>query len=852
MKNRFKKWQFSKAVFSAIMLLIAVNFMSCNDDELFYDKNEPEWLGASIYQYLEDAGNYETFVKLIDDVGYDEVLSKTGSKTLFVANDEAFSRFFQNNPWNVTSYNDLSLAEKKLILNFGMIDNAYLIETLSNYNDGGTLVYGTAMRRQTANTASDSILFDSYQDVPKSGPLGNVWENNFRNGMYVVKDNSASPIVYFFQKMLTTNGISNADYKVISGKDRSGDDADVFDIRVVERDIVCKNGYIHVLEDVMIPRDNMAEHIHKNPETTIFSDLLDRYTWYQPDYDLTEEYSLVNPGFSDTIYVKSYLQKNFSYTMNGQLLDLDDYLLNFSPGANDYSQSRLQADMGTMMVPTDAAMDEYFNEGAGRILKERYGSWENIPDDIITLFMNRHLRNSFMASVPSQFDDMKDTENSAVPITTGDIESSYIAVNGLVYHTNRVYPPDDYVSIYGPVLFGEKAKVFNWAIRQNDFRLYLNSLENLYSFFVPSDDFFSRYIDPFAFAKDVKGALKYWYNNETNTVNATVYAYDAATGEFGDSINVITNANFLSNRLLDMLDNHIVVDDVENGKNFYFTKENNVLKISGSGTNLKVQAGNDLVNNTDISVLSVFEQANGNTYLIDKPLQTPLRSVYKVLSETPQFSKFYELLNGFPSTSNSVVFVRRTNYYGIDYNIRFFNTFNYTVYVPTNEAIQELIDSGELKTWEEINAIEDATEKLAEIEKMERFLRYHFQDNSIFIGGPTVNNTYQSSTINLDKPIYDTRYGTYINKYFKIGVVQDGNDLFLTTENLDDNESTAQVKKDEGLYNIMARDYVFNGNPSAYREIDGSGSGSNSFTSSEIITSSTAVIHQIDRVLKFE
>ncbi len=863
MKNNFREWQVGKAILFAFILLTCFGVISCKDDVFRYDEEEPEWLGASIYDYLKSNGNFETYVKLIEDTkDYKEILSRTGSKTLFVADDDAFERFFQNNAWGVTSYEDLTLTEKNMILKFGMIDNAYLIETLSNFNYGGTLQYGSALRRTTASDPVDSVSFDSGTDLPVQGPWVSYWDRYRNTGMKIVKDNQSAPIVYFFEKMLKTKGISNSDFKIITGQERSTNDAHVFDIPVVERDIVCKNGYVHVLQDVMLPRDNMAEHVHHYANSTVFSKLLDRFSFGWYDEDLSETYNLKH-NTDDSIFVKSYLYKypeGYTWSIDGNTIG-DEYLLNFSPGSNRYTAENtgLQADMGTLLVPTDAAMNDYWENGTGRILNERYGSWEDVPDDILALLMNRHLRLSFNGSIPSQFEDMKDTENSKIEISDADIESTYVGVNGLVYHTNKVFPPDDYVSVYAPVLFGRKTKVFNWAVRQNEFRLYLNSLENTYSFFVPSDEYFSRYIDPIAYSKDVPGALKYWYNETTGAVNATVYSYDISTGVIGDSLSVITNTDFISNRLLDLLDNHIVIGDVETGDNFYFTKGNNVLKVSNDG-NLKVQAGFDVANNLDVNILDVYGQNNGNTYLIDKPLQTPVRSVYKVLSETPEFSKFFELLNGFPSTSTSVVFVRKTNYFGIDYNIRFFNTFNYTVYVPTNEAIQAAIDAGDLSTWDVIDAISDITEKQNEIEKMERFLRYHFQDNSVFVGGPVIGTaskpyTYQSSTINLDKAPGDTYFGTYVNKYFKIGVYQDGQDIYLTTDwkpGVDEDPYTAKVLKTSGLYNILVRDYVFNNNPSNFREIDGSGSGSSAFNSSRIITSSTAVIHQIDKVLKFE
>ena len=44
---------------------------------------------------------------MIDDLGYTEVLARTGSKTLFVADDDAYARFYNSGKWGVRSYEEL-------------------------------------------------------------------------------------------------------------------------------------------------------------------------------------------------------------------------------------------------------------------------------------------------------------------------------------------------------------------------------------------------------------------------------------------------------------------------------------------------------------------------------------------------------------------------------------------------------------------------------------------------------------------------------------------------------------------------------------------------------------------------
>ncbi len=839
--------QIRKYLLIETVLLIGILFTVACKDEYLYDNSEPEWLGASIYDYLKSSENYTYYVRLIEEVeDYKQVLAKTGSKTLFVADDLAFEEFFKNNPWNVSGYDDLSYTQKKLILKFSMIDNAYLIETLSNYYNG-TLQEGTALRRSTSVSVLDSIPFESGDILPQ-GPFWNWYRNK---GIHLLKDATSWPMVHFLEKSLKSAGIEDGDFSLITGVERNTNDAHIFSIKVKERDITCKNGYVHVLEKVLIPPVNVAEYLKTNPNSRIFSDLLDRFCAPYYNASQTNAYNQIHPENPvDSIYEKIYFSDYLGRTRypNGSLIRTD-LLLPINPGINEYvssaAGSSMQSDMAAIFAPTNEAMTNYFETGSGVILKNRFGSWENTPDYIIMKLLNRHLRESFLETVPGRFEKLVDSNNSPIPIKPGDITGSYVGLNGVVYNTNKVYPPDDYISVYAPVLLSEETSVFNWAVTQNEFDLYLNSLKSTYSFFVPTDEYFKNYIDPVSFAKDVVGVMKYWYNTKTSTVNATVYAYDPLTGEVGDSVNTITSSVFISNRLLDMLDTHVVVGNVESGAKYYFSKNGNILLVEGTGAELKVQAGYDVKSGTKVNVVNngVYRQQNGTTYFIDKPLQTPLQSVYKILSETPEFSEFFALLNGFPASKE--IFVKKTNYYGIDFNIKFFNTFNYTVYVPTNEAIQKAVNDGLIMNWEQINAITDNLQKTAATEKLERFLRYHFQDNSLFVDGETFYKLYQTATIKQNE--IETQFRTYKDKYYRLGITSDGENIKLDTENW----GSANLIRSNGLYNILTRDYIFSGNPQAYREIDGTGAGTE-FSNSSIVTSSTAVIHQIDNVLRFE
>ena len=120
--------------------LAIAGLTGCSDDyELDDEGNYPSWLGGIIYEALKNPaslqgdngqkldGTFSNYLRLIDDLGYAETLGKTGSKTVFPANDEAFERFYRNNSWGVTKYEDLTESMKKMLLNTSMLNNPILV-----------------------------------------------------------------------------------------------------------------------------------------------------------------------------------------------------------------------------------------------------------------------------------------------------------------------------------------------------------------------------------------------------------------------------------------------------------------------------------------------------------------------------------------------------------------------------------------------------------------------------------------------------------------------------------------------------------------------------------------------------
>ena len=834
-----------------IVSLIAASFIfnSCADD--FLETNKPSWLGESIYDQLElgytdengTEHTFETYIRLINDIDYTEVLKKTGSKTLFVSDDAAFDRFYQSNSWGVKSYEGFTLSQKKLILNSSMINNAYLIELMSS-TEGP--VKGQALRRNTAYSALDSITFESAESMP----LNSNWEYYRNKGsIYLLKDRTDVPMVHFLQQQMDFKGITSEDFSFLyNGLPRTKNDAFIFGNKVIVRDITCKNGYINILQDVLIPPANMAEIIRTTPEIKLFSSILERYAAPYYDAALTAAYKVyreqeMQKGITvpeiDSLFRKNYFAERSSTGSNltNQKGVLQAGYLEFDPGWNGYTMATNQSsqtDMGAIFAPSDEIMNTFFYNGGGKFLIEKYKTIDNIPNDVLDDLLRNLMKSSFIGSVPSKFADVLDDGKEPMGIQKSHVVKTLVGNNGVVYVTNKIYAPASYVAVTAPTLVNDNMQIFRWAVKTLGYDAYLLSMDSRYSFIVPWDQTTPEnssgkgmyYIDPVSLGKLKPEIFRFWWNPKLTKVTATAYEYVIETGEIRDSIRLVTDAE-VRDRLDDILDYHIVVGDVEDGKSFYKTKGGGEIKVDGTGLGMNLIGGGNIEYSTEPIVEKIYDQTretngrgNGKTYVTNSVLLTPYKSVYKIMSETDEFTEFFRLLQG------SGIFGKDKSFVGLDENVKFFNTYHYSVYVPNNEAVLAAIEAG-LPTWEIINAQTDQILKDKLTEELTNFLRYHFQDNSVYINNATSAITpYETAAYSL----------TGTKAYYKLYTKLDNNGLTLYSDPADLSRPV-HVKTDRGLYNIMSREFKFNlGDLLKVTSIE---------------TSSYAVIHEIDNVLLY-
>ncbi len=916
MKNSILQRGITRLLGSACTaFLIGGAVTSCSDDLL---TGQPSWLGESIYAELERRGDFKETLKLINaqSEDYKSVLQKTGSKTLFVADDAAWKDFYANNPWGVTSIESMTEAQKRLLFKANMINSAYLVELLGNIptsNASADPIEGQCMRRTTSVDLMDSVPLVKRAHYPEVNPARfntltgeqvDYWSRvRGKDSVLVLQDDGVATMIHFMPKFMLNNNISSEDVAFLTNGEISSNQGAFVNGKVItEKDITCQNGYIHVLEGVATPLDNLANVIASELQFSIYHRLLDRFSYPHYDEAVSREYQRQYGG-KDSVFVKRYFNKGHASNAFGQTDEGVSVTtqLNYDPGWNRYrlntaGVNTYQYDGAVMLVPTDQALLDYLeNEGAD--LKIRYDgagpgltAWDNAPDKVVLPLLNNTMLPSLKAAIPSQFASINNSASDPMGVEKADIDKVIWACNGVVYQTNKVYVAPEYVSVYYPcVIRGDEDLNLTYTVVDNDskvtggegFYAYLNNMGSKYSFIIPTDNALQTYYDPVSRYRTSRNgsstsvAYKF-YVNTSGYIAAYPYLVDwsdEALDEYGrgkiadtstDQVTLSSSGSSSGdafNHFKDILNSSLTVGLFKPGQRFYQGKNGSPIIVEWNGDQVIGVAGSfQYERNYFVPVTEVFEKSeegNGRSYIIDQePLMSTFTSPYAALTDSLRENDFGVFANLMASSGQTFVEDNQgmrieggilrsddgSSHTTVDQALSLLDNYHYTIYVPTNESIQQLIDAHKLPTPDDVDnvfnclSVMDPETELEDYNYMKEqlsdmlttitnFVNYHIQDNSVFVEGEEhSNDVYESACLD-----------TTTNRFVKLYVnYSQGGELTV----LDNTGNTRRVNPN--LCNVLTRQYYFNG-----ATLNGAGSES----TSEIYSSSYAVIHQIDAPL---
>ncbi len=301
-----------------------------------------------------------------------------------------------------------------------------------------------------------------------------------------------------------------------------------------------------------------------------------------------------------------------------------------------------------------------------------------------------------------------------------------------------------------------------------------------FAIFAPMDG--AMYPNTWSFLSNTPRAIELTYQNKAFPVLSKCYSYNPETGETGSALTgsgaSLQNAE-ITNELQQMLLQHTVwferpedkVAGFKSGNEYFRTLAGTFIRMDNEGK--RVQGGHQMENEaagintfTHSQILETKQKLNGVFYKVDSPILYPSQSTYDVLSgktkEENPYEEFFKLCD---IDMDIVERVLRTdlltttqarnllnNYYifgeptnqsvPLGHALSSFPSHDFTLYVPTNEAVRQAIADG-LPTWESLRNMcdgavdeeghlreETRSEALKKLDELVNFIKYHFHFGS--------------------------------------------------------------------------------------------------------------------------
>ncbi|MFA9190413.1 fasciclin domain-containing protein [Flavobacterium sp. FZUC8N2.13] len=631
-----------------ILPLLAL-FASCSRDVFDEYYGRPDYLEDPIYQRLEELGNFKNFTVLIEKAGYKDILSKSGYWTLFAPNDEAFTKYFQENGISDVSKIDDATASK--IVKYALVFNAFRTDQLSDYQSGTGWIIDQAFRRRTAyyDGFKYDVGFDGVRrlivDVNRNGGLLNATVN----GVPVI-DNNNKYITYFDKEYFAAKKLNASDYNFFY-PNATFTDFNVLGGFIKEANIIAENGVIQEVTEVSLPLNSIDVHLKSDPNYSIFYDILqNNFVTYPFSSLMTNNYRNFS-GNSEDVFVKTY-NPNLVFSPNNE---------NYLKAVDNDGQN----DAYTLLAPNNDAMQVFITD----VLTKHF-KYEELPQYVFQDLVNAHMvAGAVWPSLKGQYQNgLK--EELRFDFAT-DVEDKKVLSNGFFIGTNKVQKSNIFFSVYTSAYLNPN---YSLAVRLfNDgsgYREIVSNIDSKFTLFLPSDS--------------VLQALGYSYN--TIQLRWEYLSPNGAISETGTAAR---------NRLLRLFYNCIVptpdgeLDNIATTSGVIRTGDNELFGEYIQWDNNKIYAAGTIVAGNAVNILGSERQENGITYFIDKfpEFSTEFQglAISRLATQNAQYSSFFNYLR-----NSNIYRASDGKIDGTDLGT------SYTFIVPNNAAIAKAVTDGVL------------------------------------------------------------------------------------------------------------------------------------------------------------
>lgn len=672
---------------SILSVLLIVLMTSCIDKyENMQKYQRPDVLDGKLFDLIsnQDSIEMEFFAQLLMDTGFDSLINKTGTYTVFAPNDNAMKTYLQKK-YGTSNLDEIPLASKDSLVRFHILERPWNSEQLKSLSSKGWISPDdpsnnepSAFKRTTLFKSDNKVYKVSRQFVD-GDPIDVILTDGSGEDRIIYNDvNKYVPL--FFDEFLSTADISGDDYTFYFDRPYEANEMYYANAKVLGDEQFAENGFLYEIDQVVEVMPN-AEEILKSGPYSKFLRLIYDYADFSENTTATNNQVGADEGLEvPTLY-------NLTYTL--PYIDIHNEIVGTS-------KNTVEDNLG-FIVPTDQAMDKFFDSYFGGGV---YNSWDAIPASLKEIIVGNHLgqRALYKKDLEGGF---LNSLGDVVTYDPADINEKMYGSNCSFVGGDEVLVPLSFSKVSAPLLLDPRYSYFFAAMSQEELLSILKKSPATYSFFMKDDQSFVR--DSSLLIEELYGRITLYTYDDDKRLERIGSEYQLRRKLYGHI------------GIEPMLDNGATKQFIEtiDGRHIQVYKRDGLDLISG-GAPTQFGFGSSL-SDTIYNQYSKYDAqefgvTNGDNYTCDGWINFTTDNLRNIIEGT----KFYELLQrvGLDNSDNPGKLDTKERY---------------TLFLPSDAALE----------LAQVDTLSDAD--------LSSFLRFHFiVGDFIFTDGRAESRAYKT------------------------------------------------------------------------------------------------------------
>jgi uncharacterized surface protein with fasciclin (FAS1) repeats len=701
-----------------LMVLGVQLLMSCDPEMKRDDKYvRPDWLAGKVYTQLLDQPDLSTFAKCIELTGYDTIIDRSGSYTIFAPNNEAFTRWLQDHP-AYSNVEDIPLPELMEIVKYHIVQNPWSKDQLRTLDVYGWIDTLDLNNNKPRGFKRQTLLLDQNRKLGVATLKGSrvkIVDTLETNWHRIVSTDSRKYAPIFYKEYLDIYDLKSSDYEFYF--DRPVDSPqDIYFAggKIIGDEIFAENGFVYQIDQVVDPLPNAYQILENGIGQESYTEFLDLLNLF-PEFQYNEQKTYDQPGADLGLQVDSLFDLTYP--------DLAFDILNekTTPPKGTYGlppNVTIRYHHG-VYAPTNEAFNQFINDyfaGANR-----WGNLELAPDILKRIVANTHLSN---ASVyPTDFEaGFYNGEEDIVKFSRNDIVEKKFGSNSTFIGLSTAVVPRVFKSVAGPVYLLKVYSKPMYAIEQAGLLSALKRENENYLFYVENN--LNTSIDSSLLYEPSTGQFSVWQRAQGSAREFRLGTNDLRTLLMNHTATGIPTGGPRKEFFRNLAGNYIIIDNVTG-------------EVKGTAETSVGYQGQEKKPNYPTQIST--ESDNGVTYDVDNWFSFTAPNMFlKISSSYPVFHNLLMQAGLGNSFEQRYTFLSENEIY--------------TVFIPSDEVMSQF-----------------RADTLPRAE-LQQLLKLHFvQGSLIFTDGQLPPGYYETSRV-------DEKSTQYTKIFSKISI-QPGTDL---------------------------------------------------------------------------